>query len=89
MPDFSKFNAKLTLRYFRVVCSLSAQPIAVGQTKKSAQPKIRVRRNGALASDNIANALGGYTDLLGQAILAQPHRLKELLQEYLTGGNGF
>jgi hypothetical protein len=71
------------------VCSLSAQPITVWQAEKLAQPKIGVCRNGAFTSDNLTNALCGNTNLLGQAILAQPHWLEKLFQKDLAGSYGF
>ncbi|MGH8694308.1 MAG: PIN domain-containing protein [Burkholderiales bacterium] len=48
----------------------------------------RVGGDGALAADDFADALGRHADLLGQPILADPHRLQKLFEQHFAGCDG-
>ncbi len=73
--DFYQFRTDCALSDFSVISGLSAEPIAVGQTEKSAEPQISISGYAAFSRDNIANTLGRNTDFLREAILANAHGL--------------
>src|SRR5208337_292594 len=69
----------------RVIIALKPQPPAVGESKETAQPQIRIRRDATLARDDVTDALSRNIDLLGQPIVAETHRLQELIAQHLAG----
>ena len=71
-----------------IVGGLRAKPVSVGQTEKSAQPQIGIRRYRPFSTDNLADALGRYADFLGQPILAQPHGFQEFFRQDFSWGYG-
>ena len=68
---------------------LGAQPVAGGEPEEAAEAQVGVGGDGAAAGDDLAYALGGDTDLFGQAVLGQAHREQELVKEQFAGGYGF
>ena len=63
---------------------LGVQPIAVGKAEKAAEAQVGVGGDGALAGDDVADALRRHADFLGQPVLADAHRLQEFLQQKLA-----
>src|SRR5665647_1674080 len=68
-----------------VVGRLGTQPVAVGKAEEAAQAQVGVGGHGTPAGDDLADALRGHTDLLGEAILREAHRQKKLLAQQLAG----
>ena len=62
-----------------------SKPIAVGEPKKSAEPKIGVGGNRALPSGDNSNTLRWNADLLGQPVLRKAHGNKELVAKQFAG----
>jgi hypothetical protein len=70
------------------VRGLSPQPITIGEAQIAAQPKIRIGTDGSLAHDDVTDPLSRDANLLGQAVLGDPHGLEKLLCEKFSWGNG-
>ena len=64
-----------------VVARLPAQPPAVAETEVAAKPKIRIGRDGPLASGDVTNPLWRDTDVFGKTVLRQAQGLQELFFE--------
>ena len=84
-PDLSKYRLQLTFSYFRVVCHLRTQPVTARQAKEPTQAQVGIGGDGTPSSDDLADTLRRYVDLLGQSVPSNTHRGKELLQQKLPG----
>ena len=72
-----------------VVLDLEVHPEAIAEPEVAGEPKCRVGRDRPLAMDDLVDTAWGHTDVLGQAVLADTHRLEEVLHEDLTGMDWF
>jgi hypothetical protein len=65
---------------------LSSKPIALGESEELAETEIGVGRDGTPSGHDLADALRGYADLFGKAVLRDARRREELLaQEFPRG----
>lgn len=87
--DVLQQGGDLALGDFGIVRGLSAQPIAVGQAEKTAQPQIRIGCHRAFPRNDFTDALRRNADLLGKAIPADSHRLQKLLKQNFPRRYGF
>jgi len=71
----------------RGIRGLPAQPPAVAQTKVAAKPKIRVGCDRTLASDNFADSLCRYANVLCEAVLRKTKWLEEFFFKHLAWGD--
>ncbi|MGB5097632.1 MAG: hypothetical protein WBN82_06975 [Porticoccaceae bacterium] len=67
---------------------LGPQPITIGETQIATQTKVRICTDGTLAHNDGADPLRRDANLLGQAVLGDPHGLEELLCEKFSRGDG-
>jgi hypothetical protein len=67
---------------------LCAQPVAVRQAEKPAEPQIRIRRDRPLARHDTPNPLCWHADLLGEPVLRNLHGLEELFGQELARSYG-
>lgn len=86
--DFHQCGTDCALGDLRVIGGLRTQPIAVGQAEETAKPQISISSDPSLPRHNVANTLGWNANFFRQAILANAHGLKELLQEEFARGDG-
>lgn len=68
-----------------VVVRLKVEPEPGRRPEVSTQPHRRVGRDGPLAEDDLVDAPGWDTDVLRKAVLAQPVRMQEILEQDLPG----
>src|SRR3954466_2377750 len=85
--DLLELCRESVLRDLGVVGCLGSQPVAVRQAEEAAQTEVGVRRDGAASGDDLADALGGYADLLGEPVLRDPRGTQEFLQQELSGSH--
>ncbi len=86
--DSHQFGTDCALSNLSVIGGLRTQPIAVGQAEEAAKPQISISSDPPLPCHNVSNTLGRNADFFSQAILANAHGLKELLQEEFARGDG-
>src|SRR5947207_12246493 len=80
--------AQPVLLDLEVVASLKVEPEPLGGAEVLRQPQRCVRRNGPVAVNDLVDSPSGNADVLGDPVLADSHRLEELLEEDLTGVYG-
>jgi hypothetical protein len=68
----------------RIVVRLQSQPAAIGEPEEPAQPQIGIGGDGALAGQELADALRAHSELLRKTVVAHAQRLQELLGEHLA-----
>jgi len=70
-----------------IVVGLAAKPPAIAQSEVPAQPQIRICRDRALSSDDVADSLGRDSDVLREAVLRKAKWLQELFLQHFSGRN--
>jgi len=69
----------------RVIAGLPAQPPPITEAEVPAKAKVRVGRDGALASDDVSDSLRRHTDVFGKTVLREAQRLQKLFFKHLAG----
>jgi len=86
LTDFSvQTIAEPILFDLEVVADLKVQPEALAHAKETRQAKSSVGADRPLAMNDLVDTTSGDSDVLGEAILAQPHRPQKLLEKDLSG----
>jgi hypothetical protein len=87
-PDFLVQSVREGLtRGFEIVPRLEVHPELCLHPKEAAQAQRCIRRDPPLPMDNLINATWRHPDCLGQRVLANLHRLQEILQQDLPRMN--
>jgi hypothetical protein len=87
-PDFVVQSIREGLtRGFEIVPRLEVHPELRFHPKEAAQTQCGIRRDPPLAMDNLINATRWHPDRLGQMVLADLHRLQEILKQDLPRMN--
>jgi len=81
-------RTETVLFQLEVIASLEIHPELLSHTEIPRQAKSRIRSDRPLAVHDLVDASRWHVDVLGKAVLADSHRLEELLQENLTRMNG-
>jgi len=68
-----------------VIRDLPAQPPTVAEAEVSAEPKVSVSRDGALARDDLSDPLCRYADVFGEAVLRKTKWFEEFFFKHLAG----
>ena len=82
------FRPVVALREAQVIVGLQVEPDLRRHAEILAEPQCRIRRDGALAVDDGADAVGRHADGASQPVDADVERQHEILIEDLAGGNG-
>ena len=85
--DLLEFVDEPRLRDLRVVGHLGTKPIAIREPEETAQPQVRISRDGAPTGDDLADALCGHADLLREPVPRYAHGQQELLKQWLAGSH--
>jgi len=89
MDTLLYFRANCALSNTELVVSLQAHPDFRRSAEIPAEPNSCVSCYGAPAIHDSADAPGGYDDIAGEPVNADPHRLHEFLKENLPWRNWF
>ena len=83
-----KPRAELVFGDIQVVLSLQSLPELRGIAKEARQPQGGIGGDGAFAKHDLVDAARIHTNVNGEAVLAQVHRLDEFLQQHFTRMDG-
>src|SRR3990172_3188273 len=74
-------------RLFQIIVGLQAHPELLRSAEMPRQPDCGVRRDATLAEDDLVDAARRHADRASKGVLAEIHRLEELLEQHFAGMN--